>query len=63
MASQYYGIERGQTQDGVTTGSSTTSKKLEVVLDLTGGFTQAEVLMALEYIKNFILNSSSFPPA
>lgn len=62
MASRYFGIERGQTEDNVTQGSSTTSKKLEVVIDLTAGFTQAEVLMALEYISNYILKNI-WPPA
>lgn len=62
MASRYFGIERGGTEDNVTQGSSTTSKKLEVVLDLTAGFTQAEVLMALDYIRNYILKNI-WPPA
>lgn len=62
MASRYYGINRGATEDGVTDNSSTTSKDLEVVFDLTKNFTQEEILRALEYISNYILKNQ-FPPA
>ncbi len=62
MASRYFGISRGGTEDSVTQGSSTTSKKLEVVLDLSGNFTKQEVLQGLEYIKQYILKNI-WPPA
>lgn len=62
MAIQYYGLNRGENEDDVTTGASTTSKKLEVTLDLTGGFERSEVLLALEKIANYILEHD-FPPA
>lgn len=61
MASQYYGVERGAQSTAVTTGSSTTSKKIELVVDLTSGATRQEVLDSLDKIRDFIFNERSTP--
>lgn len=62
MASRYFGIERGAQKTGITQGSSSTSKKLELVVDLTAGFTKAEVLQAIEYLEGYI-TENIWPPA
>lgn len=63
MASRYFGVNRGAQGEGVTEGSSTTSKDMEVVIDLTKNLTKAEVADKLEEIKNFIFTTSQYPPA
>jgi hypothetical protein len=62
MAKQYYGINKGDTEFQITEGSSTTSKGLEVVLDLTAGFEKDAVLRALKMIMNQIMKDN-YPPA
>jgi hypothetical protein len=59
MASQYFGTDRAGQFSGVTTGTTTTGKKIELVVDLTGNATRAEVLRALEAIQNYILSNAS----
>ena len=59
MASQYYGTDRAAQFAGVTTGTATTGKKIELVVDLTGNATRAEVLRALEAIANYIVSNAS----
>ena len=61
MASQYLGIERGAQSLTVTTGTSTTGKKLELVVDLTAGFTRREVLESLDKLRDFIVNTRATP--
>jgi hypothetical protein len=67
MASRYYGVERGQTRKDVVEGSSTNSTGIELVVDLTkvsaDGYSQREILLALEYIKEYIQTKAKFPPA
>lgn len=62
MASRYYGLNRGQTEQNVAEGSSTNSTDLEVVFDLTKNLTKSEILVLLEMIKNHIIKGN-FPPA
>jgi len=59
MASQYFGTDRAGQFTAVATGTSTTGKKIELVVDLTGNATRAEVLRALEAIQNYILSNPS----
>jgi hypothetical protein len=59
MAIQYFGIDRGAQFKDVATGTSTTSKKIELAVDLTGNATREDVLLGLEAIKNFILSNVS----
>lgn len=61
MAIQYYGVDKGAQYTTVTTGSSTTSKKIELTVDLTGAATRAQVLLGLEAIREFILNERTTP--
>lgn len=62
MASEYYGINRGQTEFQVTIQTSSPTKNLEVKVDLTSGMTKAEVVQALEMIINNIVKGN-WPPA
>ena len=62
MASRYYGINRGQTEFSVVEGSSTGTKDVELVVDLSKSLTKAEVLEKIEEIKNHILKGN-WPPA
>lgn len=64
MAERYYGIDRGE--DGtsnITEGSSSTATlDVEVRIDLAATMSQQEVLLALDVIKQAILEDS-WPPA
>lgn len=64
MATQYYGINRGDTQlhNGVATGSSTTSKDVEVSVNLANVPSKREFLEKMEDLKNEILKTN-WPPA
>lgn len=62
MANHYYGISLGGGFDpsGVSTGTSTTSKTVElVILDGVTGTNKVEVLKALEAIKAKILEGNA----
>lgn len=61
MTIQYYGIEKGAQLTAVTTGTSTTSKKIELTVDLTSTATRKQVLLGLEAIREFILNERTTP--
>jgi len=62
MALRYFGIERGASEETVTQGSSTTSKDVEVVVDLAANMDKGEVLRQVDLIKNRILENI-WPPA
>lgn len=62
MASRFYGLDRGETEFNVTESSSTTSKDVEVVLDLAANLEKNELLIKLDEIKNHILKGT-YPPA
>lgn len=62
MASRYFGIEKGANVDTVTQGSSTTSKTVELVVDLADGADKNQVLQAIEAIKLEIVKNI-WPPA
>jgi hypothetical protein len=67
MTTQYFGTDRAALFtgiNGVTTGTSTTGRKIELVVDTTLGSnpappTRADVLRGLEAITNFILSNPS----
>ena len=63
MASRYFGIEMGKTFDDVTQGSSTTSKTVEIVVDLADGATREQVLLAIEQLEMYITKNTNWPPA
>lgn len=62
MANRYYGVDRGGEKKDITEDSSTTSKDVEVVIDLSPGMDRAEALIMLEYIKQYIMEDT-WPPA
>jgi hypothetical protein len=62
MASRYYALEIGLPQTDVAEGSSTQSKTVEVAVNLADSATRDQVLVALENIKNYILQDV-WPPA
>lgn len=59
MASEYYGLNRGQTEFSIVNGTSTNSTDIEVRVDLTKSWKKAEVLQKLEEIKNHILKDKA----
>jgi hypothetical protein len=59
MAVQYFGVNRGAQSTTVTTGTSSTSKNVEVAVDLTKSMTRAEVIQALDEIRIYILSNPS----
>lgn len=62
MASRFYALDIGLPQTDVAEGSSTQSKTVEVAVDLADSATRDQVLVALENIKNYILQDV-WPPA
>jgi hypothetical protein len=62
MALHYFGINRGNKPTTVTSGAATTSKDIEVTVELTSGADKEDVLVALESIRNAILQNK-WPPA
>lgn len=61
MAVQFIGKNRGAAQTSITTGTSTTSKTLEVTVDLTGNMTRAEIVNGLREIIGYILDTRTTP--
>lgn len=61
MAVQYIGKSRGAARTTITTGTSTTSKSLEVTVDLTAGWKKSELDVALDEIRDYILDTRSTP--
>ncbi len=62
MADHFYGINIGAGADpsGVSTGTSTTSKKIELrIEDAVSGMNKIEVLRALEAIKAKIMEGNA----
>lgn len=62
MAIRYYGLDRGETEFSVEEDSSTTSKDVEVAVDLAANLDKSEVLIKLDEIKNHIVKGN-WPPA
>lgn len=60
MAKQYLGLTRGNRLDGsITEDSSTTSKSIELVIDLADtALTKNDVLIALETLEAYIIKRS-----
>ena len=62
MANHYYGVNIGAGADvnNVATGTSTTSKNIElVVLDGVSGMSKVEILKGLEAIRNKIATGNA----
>ena len=62
MAVRYFGIEKGAKFTTVTQGSSSTGKTVEVTVDLADGASKEQVLVALQNLKDYILQNK-WPPA
>jgi hypothetical protein len=64
MATRRYGISRGETQDQITeaVGAAVASDGIELTVDLAVGLQKSEVVMALDQIKNHIIEGN-WPPA
>jgi hypothetical protein len=62
MALHYFGIDRGNKPTTVTSGTASTTKDIEVTVELTSGADREDVLVALESIRNAILQNK-WPPA
>jgi hypothetical protein len=62
MASEYYGINRGQHQVDVVFQASSPGKNVEVKVDLTAGMNKEEVLRHLQMIMEIIVKGN-WPPA
>lgn len=63
MAHYYYGLDRGQTEFQIVEGNNTsTTKGIEVAIDLSQSFQKGEVLEKLEELYDYIL-AHNWPPA
>jgi len=63
MAERFYGIDRGeQGVRNVTEGSATATTDVEVRVDLAADMQKMEVLLALDVIKEAIIQDT-WPPA
>lgn len=57
MAQRYFGLDRGDMENDVTEGSSSTATTdVEVRVDLAASMKVSEILIALDNIKNWIIN-------
>lgn len=61
MATQFFGINRGEQATAVTTGTSTTSKAVELAVNDAVSLTRKEVLDKLDQIRDFIMNQRTTP--
>jgi hypothetical protein len=55
MASRYIGINLGGSLSGVSDDSSTTSKSIELVIDMVAAPKKQDVMLALEHIEAYLL--------
>ena len=62
MASRYIAVDLGLQEKDVVEGSSTNTKTVELVVDLADSPSRQDVVLALEYIKNYVLKML-WPPA
>lgn len=62
MPSIFYGLDRGQTEFDITSSAVTMTKDVEVLVDLPTNMDKADVLRAVDMIKNHILKNN-WPPA
>ncbi len=58
----YFGIELGLALDTVTDDTSSTSKSIELVVDLDDNASKEQVVVALQNLRDYILQSA-WPPA
>lgn len=59
MTAQYFGIDVGANEYAAASGTSSTSKQVEVVIaDITNVTSKEDLLLALSKLENFILRSN-----
>lgn len=63
MANRYFGLDRGETKTDTTEGSSSTATTdVEIRVDLAASMGRREVLIAIDELKQYILEAD-WPPA
>lgn len=62
MADRFYGVDRGGQGKDVSEDSSTTSKDVEIRIDLSAGMERHEVLLLIDELKGKVLEDT-WPPA
>lgn len=64
MATRRYGISKGETEFEVLeeVGAAVVNNSIELTFDLSAGYEQQDILLALDMFKNHILKGN-FPPA
>ena len=65
MATRRYGTSRGEnfSQINETVGAAVSSNNMEFTFDLALNLSKEDVLLGLEKIEYYILNSRTWPPA
>ena len=58
MADRYYGVSRGDNR--ATVSSSQTNKDVELIIDDAVGLTKKDIVVALERIKQELLQDNQF---
>lgn len=61
MATQYFGVNRGAAKTTITTGTSSTSKSIEVTVNDAVGITKGELVVKLREIIDYILDQRTTP--
>ncbi|GAB2176726.1 hypothetical protein [Dongia sp. agr-C8] len=61
MAIQYIGINRGQQNSDIASGTSTTGRQIELAVNDAVGITRKEVLDSLDKLRDFIVNTRATP--
>lgn len=61
MASNYYGINAGKNADTAVVASSTNSTDVEIRYDTTNVTSREQLLIAIDNLKNFILQQTFAP--
>lgn len=62
MASEYFGIDLGGAISDIEQDSSTNSTDIELAVDLTNSPTREQVIVALQNIRDYLLQID-WPPA
>lgn len=65
MATRRYEINEGEKFSEVTeaVGAAVATKTVELTIDLADGMDQDSVLIAIDNLKQFIIQESNWPPA
>lgn len=61
MATQFFGLNRGERLESVSTGTSTTSKAIELAVNDAVNLTKGEVIQAIETLEIYLLNQRTTP--